>query len=170
MAKEMKNQRYKDARPDWDEYFLGIIQEVAKRATCDRGKAGCIIVKDKRILATGYVGSPAGQPHCDEAGHMMRDVVSPDGSMSKHCIRTIHAEQNAICQAARFGIPLEGSTLYCKMEPCFTCAKMIVNCGIKKVVCAGCYHAAQPSRELFKKAKVELRVLSQEVVKYKDQR
>ncbi|OGX52140.1 MAG: cell division protein DedD [Omnitrophica WOR_2 bacterium RIFOXYB2_FULL_45_11] len=166
----MKNKDHKDARPDWDEYFLGIIQEVAKRATCDRGKAGCIIVKDKRILATGYVGSPAGQPHCDEAGHMMRDVVSPDGSISKHCIRTIHAEQNAICQAARFGIPLEGSTLYCKMEPCFTCAKMIVNCGIKKVVCAGCYHAAQPSRELLKKAKVELRVLSQEVVKYKDQR
>ena len=121
-----------DARPDWDEYFLGIIQEVAKRATCDRGKAGCIIVKDKRILATGYVGSPVGQPHCDESGHMMRDVVSPDGSISKHCIRTIHAEQNAICQAARFGIPLEGSTLYCKMEPCFTCAKMIVNCGIKR--------------------------------------
>ena len=165
-----QQKKHLDVRPDWDEYFLGIIQEIAKRATCDRGKAGCVIVKDKRILATGYVGSPSGQPHCDEAGHMMRDVVSPDGSMSKHCIRTIHAEQNAICQAARFGIPLEGSTLYCKMEPCFTCAKMIVNCGIKKVVCSGRYHAAQSSRELFKKAKVELRVLSKEVVRYKDQR
>src|SRR3989338_1017707 len=159
-----------DLRPGWDEYFLGIVQEVAKRATCDRGRAGCVIVSDKRILATGYVGSPAGLVHCDEAGHMLRDVVSPDGSMSKHCIRTIHAEQNAICQAAHFGIPLEGATLYCKMEPCFTCAKMIVNCGIKRVVCAGRYHAAIQSRDLFKKAKVKLYVLSNDVVKYKGQK
>ncbi|HAH20241.1 MAG: cell division protein DedD [Omnitrophica WOR_2 bacterium GWF2_43_52] len=167
---KQKSKKCQDMRPGWDEYFLGIIQEVAKRATCDRGKAGCVIVKDKRILATGYVGSPAGQLHCDEAGHMMRDVVAPDGSMSKHCIRTIHAEQNAICQAARFGIPLEGSTLYCKMEPCFTCAKMIVNCGIKRVVCESKYHAAAQSRDLFKKAKVALSVLSNAVVNYKDQK
>lgn len=168
----MKRQQKKhlDKRPGWDEYFLGIIQEIAKRATCDRGRAGCVIVKDKRILATGYVGSPAGLAHCDEAGHLLRDVVSPDGSMSKHCIRTIHAEQNAICQAAHFGIPLEDSTLYCKMEPCFTCAKMIVNCGIKRVVCAGRYHAAIQSRDLFKKAKVKLCVLSDDVVKYKGQK
>lgn len=173
MKKDMAKGKAKvhlDSRPDWDEYFLGIIQEVAKRATCDRGKAGCVIVKDKRILATGYVGSPAGQSHCDEAGHMMRDVIAPDGSMSKHCIRTIHAEQNAICQAAKFGTPLEGATLYCKMEPCFTCAKMIVNCGIKRVVCTAQYHAAAQSRELFKKAKVQLCVLSDTVVHYKDQR
>ena len=157
-------------RPGWDEYFLGIINEIAKRATCDRGKAGCVIVRDKRILSTGYVGSPSGQPHCDESGHMMRDVIAPDGSMSKHCIRTIHAEQNAICQSARFGIPLDGATLYCKMEPCFTCAKMIVNCGVKRVVCSGRYHAASQSRELFKKAGVQLRVVSDEVVRYEDQK
>lgn len=157
-------------RPSWDEYFLGVAQEVAKRATCDRGRSGCIIVRDKRILSSGYVGSPSGLTHCDEAGHMLRDVLSPDGSMSKHCIRTIHAEQNAICQAARFGTSLEGATLYCAMEPCFTCSKMIVNCGIKRVVCEKKYHAGAQSRDLFKKAKVRLEVLSDQLVRYKDQR
>lgn len=156
-------------RPSWDVYFLGVTREVAKRATCDRGRSGCVIVKDKRILATGYVGSPSGLSHCDEGGHMLRDVIAPDGSMSKHCIRTIHAEQNAICQAAKFGIPLDGSTLYCTMEPCFTCAKMIVNCGINRVVSEKRYHAAGETRDLFKKAKVKSEVLSSEVARYKDQ-
>lgn len=169
MAKQPSKQR-PDLRPDWDKYFLGVINEISKRATCDRGRAGCVIVKDKRILSTGYVGSPAGQEHCDESGHMLRDVIAPDGSVSKHCVRTIHAEQNAICQAARFGIPLEGATLYCRMEPCFTCAKMIVNCGIKRIVCAGRYHAAAESRKLFRKAKISLCVLSGEVVKYSQQK
>lgn len=156
-------------RPKWDEYFLGVTREVAKRATCDRGKSGCIIVKDRRILATGYVGSPSGLPHCDDEGHMLRDVIAPDGSISKHCIRTIHAEQNAICQAARFGTSLEQATLYCTMEPCFVCAKMIVNCGIKRVVCEKRYHAGKHTRDLFKKAKIKLEVLSKEVARYKDQ-
>lgn len=162
---------YKDKhkRPSWDEYFLGVTQEVAKRATCDRGRSGCIIVKDRRILATGYVGSPIGLTHCDEKGHMLRDVIASNGSLSKHCIRTIHAEQNAICQAARFGISLEEATLYCTMEPCFTCAKMIVNCGIKRVVCGKKYHAGDQTRSLFKKAKVKLEVISSKVAKYKDQ-
>ena len=157
-------------RPDWDEYFLKIAEEISKRATCDRGKAGCLIVKDKRILATGYVGAPSGLSHCDEEGHMLRDVINPDGSVSKHCIRTIHAEQNAICQAARFGISLEGGTLYCKMEPCFTCAKMIVNVGIKRVVCKKRYHAGEHARELFKKAGVKLEILSEEIEEYEDQK
>jgi len=156
-------------RPDWDEYFLGIVREVATRATCDRGKSGCVIVRDRRILATGYVGAPSGLPHCDEAGHMLRDVIAPDGSVSEHCIRTIHAEQNAICQAAKFGISLNASTLYCSMEPCFTCAKMIVNCGIKRVVCNKRYHAGADTRELFKKAGVELKVLSEEIERYENQ-
>ena len=157
-------------RPSWDEYFLGVTREVAKRATCDRGRSGCVIVKDKRILATGYVGSPIGISHCDEVGHMLRDVISPDGSVSKHCVRTIHAEQNANCQAARCGISLEGATIYCTMEPCFVCAKMMVNCGIKRVVCERKYHAAQQTRELFKQAKVKLDVISNEVLKYRDQK
>lgn len=156
-------------RPDWDKYFLAIVQEVATRATCDRGKSGCVIVRDRRILATGYVGAPSGLPHCDEAGHMLRDVIAPDGSVSKHCIRTIHAEQNAICQAAKFGISLEGATLYCTMEPCFTCAKVIVNCGIKKVICNKKYHAGADTRKLFKKAGIEFKVLSEEIQRYRDQ-
>lgn len=157
-------------RPSWDEYFLSVTREVAKRATCDRGRSGCVIVKDKRILATGYVGSPIGISHCDDIGHMLRDVISPDGAVSKHCVRTIHAEQNAICQAARCGISLEGATIYCTMEPCFVCAKMMVNCGIKRVTCEKKYHAAGQTRELFKQAKVKLDVMSDEVLKYKDQK
>lgn len=160
----------KRRRPSWDAYFLGVTQEVARRATCDRGRSGCVIVKDKRILATGYVGSPSGLDHCDDTGHMLRDVIAPDGSISKHCIRTIHAEQNAICQASKFGIPLEGATLYCTMEPCFNCAKMIVNCGIKKVVCQNKYHQGALTRELFKKAKVKLQVISNKIMKYDGQR
>lgn len=163
-----KNSGY--LRPSWDEYFLGVTREVAKRATCDRGRSGCVIVKDRRILATGYVGSPIGISHCDEVGHMLRDVLSPGGSVSKHCIRTIHAEQNAICQAARCGISLGGATVYCTMEPCFVCAKMMVNCGIKRVVCGRRYHAAEQTRELFKKAKVKLDVMADKILKYKDQK
>jgi len=157
-----------NTRPDWDDYFLGIVKEVAKRATCNRGRSGCVIVKDRRILATGYVGAPSGLAHCDEIGHMLRDVIAPNGLISKHCIRTIHAEQNAICQSARFGTSLEGATLYCTMEPCFNCAKMIVNCGIKRVVCLKRYHAAEETRRLFKRTKVRLDVLSEGIEKYED--
>ena len=119
-------------RPDWDNYFIDMMETVGKRATCDRGRSGCIIVKDKRIISTGYVGSPSGLPHCDEAGHLMKQVIDDDGTMRQHCMRTIHAEQNAICQAAKHGISLEGSTLYCTMEPCRVCAMLIISCGIKK--------------------------------------
>ena len=156
-------------RPNWDEYFLAIVREVATRATCNRGKSGCVISRDRRILTTGYVGAPSGLPHCDEAGHMLRDVIAPDGSVSKHCFRTIHAEQNAICQAAKFGISLNDSTLYCTMEPCFSCAKMIVNCGIKRVVCEKRYHAGADTRKLFKKAGIEFKVLSKQIQSYKNQ-
>ena len=162
----MKN--YK--RPSWDEYFLGVTREVAKRATCDRGRSGCVIVKDRRILATGYVGSPIGIAHCDQKDHMLRDELCLDGTMSKHCIRTIHAEQNAICQAARFGICLEGATIYCTMEPWFVCAKMMVNCGVKRVVCQKKYHAAKDTRDLFKQAAVRLDVARDEIMKYRGQR
>jgi len=160
----------KKSRPSWDEYFLGIAREVAKRATCDRGRSGCVVVRDKRILTTGYVGSPTGMPHCDDVGHMFRDVIHPDGSITKHCVRTIHAEQNAICQAARFGIALEGATLYCKMEPCFTCAKMIINAGIKRVVCEKRYHDGKDTRDLFREAGIKLDVMSDDVERYEGQK
>ena len=92
-------------RPHWDNYFMEICDTVAKRATCGRGRSGCVIAKDNRILVTGYVGSPAGLPHCDEVGHQLKQMIHEDGSVTQHCVRTVHAEQNAICQAAKNGSP-----------------------------------------------------------------
>ncbi len=158
-----------DNRPSWDEYFVNISNEVAKRATCDRGRSGCVIVKDKHILTTGYVGSPAGLPHCDEVGHLFKTTTHEDGRVSQHCMRTTHAEQNAICQAAKFGVPLKDATIYCKLEPCAVCAKIIINSGIKRVVCEKGYHNAQETRELFKIAGIQLDVLNNEIEQYERQ-
>ena len=97
----------KNSRPSWDDYFFEIADSVSKRATCDRGKSGCVIVKDRQILVTGFVGSPVGFAHCDDAGHQMKRLTHEDGQTTEHCMRTIHTEQNAICQAARRGISIE---------------------------------------------------------------
>lgn len=141
---------------------------VGSRGTCDRGRSGCVITKDNRILVTGYVGSPIGLPHCDEIGHEMHTVIHPDGKQTRHCIRTTHAEQNAICQAARIGVPLEGATLYCKMTPCYVCAKMIINAGIRRVVCSQDYHASLRSKEIFAEAGIQFKILSNETTTYAD--
>ena len=117
-------------RPSWDDYFMDIAYQVAKRSTCDRARVGAIIVKDRRILTTGYNGAPAGLPHCDEVGHLM---------IAGHCVRTLHAEQNAIIQAALHGVSVAGGTMYVTHQPCLTCAKMIINAGIRRVVHAGHY-------------------------------
>lgn len=156
-------------RPSWDEYFMEITNTVAQRATCDRGRSGCIIVKDKQILVTGYVGSPRGLPHCDEVGHLFKKVTHEDGHETNHCMRTVHAEQNAICQAARTGIALVGGTLYCRMTPCRTCAMLIINCGIIRVVCEKKYHAGAESEEMFHEAGIELVYISTEILKYNKQ-
>ena len=156
------------SRPSWDEYFVDIMHSVGTRSTCDRGKSGCIIVKDKRIISTGYIGAPSGCAHCDEIGHEMHTVVHEDGTQSRHCIRTIHAEQNAISQAARFGISTSGATLYVKMTPCYTCAKMIINAGITRVVAENDYHAGERSKEIFKEAGVAFELLSDEMTTYAD--
>jgi dCMP deaminase len=156
-------------RPSWDEYFMEVAQTVAKRATCDRGRSGCVIAKDKQILVTGYVGSPIGLPHCDDVGHLIKTVVHEDGHESQHCMRTVHAEQNAICQAAKLGVSLNGATLYCKMTPCRTCAMLIINCGIKRVVCEKKYHQAGESEEMFLKSGVELDYVDDTVEKYPGQ-
>ena len=168
MVKIKKANKSNHQRPSWDEYFLEIAEVVGRRGTCDRGYSGCVITKDKRLLSTGYVGSPIGLPHCDEVGHEMHTVIQEDGTQSRHCIRTAHAEQNAIAQAARFGIALEGGTLYCHMTPCYTCAKMIINAGIKRVVCEKDYHASQKSKAIFKKAKIQLIINHPETETYKD--
>ncbi|MBT4088858.1 MAG: cell division protein DedD [Deltaproteobacteria bacterium] len=156
-------------RLSWDNYFLELMNTVANRATCDRGRSGCVIVRDRRIISTGYVGSPPGLDHCDEIGHLMKEVIDEDGTTRKHCVRTIHAEQNAICQAARHGIALENATLYCKMEPCRVCAMLIISCGITKVVAQKKYHAAQETRDMFSQAGIELVVIEDETESYSNQ-
>jgi dCMP deaminase len=160
----------KHSRPSWDEYFLELAHAAAKRATCDRGRSGCVIVRDRQVLVTGYVGSPQGLPHCDDVGHLMKKVIHDDGSVTQHCVRTVHAEQNAICQAARRGMALEGGTLYCRMTPCRTCAMLIINCGIERVVCQHRYHAGTESEEMFRMAEVKLDFINDEVLDYENQK
>ena len=165
--KSEKKSEYK--RPTWDEYFMEIASVVAKRATCDRGRSGCVVARNKQILVTGYVGAPVGLPHCDEVGHQIKTITNEDGTVSKHCVRTTHAEQNAICQAAKIGASINGATLYCKMTPCSTCAKMIINAGIKRVVCQKKYHAGKETEEMFKMAGVKLEIINNEIENYENQ-
>jgi dCMP deaminase len=155
-------------RPTWDEYFIEVMDAIAKRATCGRGRSGCVIAKENQLLVTGYVGSPVGLPHCDEVGHQMKKVihVDEDNKETEHCVRTVHAEQNAICQAAKNGVALEGATLYCRMTPCRVCAMLIINCGIKRVVCQRRYHAGGESEEMFRKVGLELHYIHDEIQQY----
>lgn len=156
-------------RPTWDEYFMEIARAVAKRATCDRGRSGCVISRDKQILVTGYVGSAAGLSHCDEIGHQMKTVTHEDGHQSQHCVRTTHAEQNAIVQAAKLGVSINNATFYCKMTPCAVCAGMIINAGIKRVVCEKRYHAGSESEEMFRRVGVELHYFDDAIEPYANQ-
>lgn len=164
--KKNKTNVSKDVRPSWDEYFMEVMEAISKRATCDRGKSGCVIVKNKQILVTGYVGSPMGLNHCDEIGHQFKKMLNEDGTISKHCVRTVHAEQNAICQAAKLGISIEGATVYCRMTPCRVCAMLLINCGIKRIVCERKYHAGVESENMFKKLGIELEYKYDEVQEY----
>ena len=156
-------------RPSWDDYFMEVANTVAKRATCDRGRSGCVIARDRQLLVTGYVGSPVGFAHCDEVGHQFKQMVHEDGRTTQHCVRTVHAEQNAICQAARLGVSLAGATLYCRMTPCRVCAMLIINCGIARVVCERRYHAGGESEEMFQGANVALEFMHDEVQQYERQ-
>ena len=156
-------------RPSWDEYFMEVCNAIAKRATCDRGRSGCVIARDHQILATGYVGAPAGLPHCDEAGHQLKKLIHEDGTVTQHCVRTVHAEQNAICQAAKRGVAIAGATVYCRMTPCRTCAMMLINCGIVRIVCERRYHDAAESEEMLKAAGVELEYVNDEIEQYANQ-
>jgi dCMP deaminase len=133
-------------RPSWDEYFMQIAQDVSTRATCLRRLVGAVIVMDKRILTTGYNGAPHGLPHCTEVGCKMQDG---------HCVRTLHAEQNAIVQGSLYGVSLKGASLYVTCQPCNNCAKMIINAGIRKVVFDGEY-PDDFAMELFSQAGLEI--------------
>ena len=134
-------------RPDWDSYFMKIASAVSERSTCDRASVGCVLVLDKRILTTGFNGSPAGQEHCDEIGHLMVDG---------HCVRTIHAETNAIIQAALHGISSRGSTCYVTHLPCINCTKALINAGIIRIVYAEAYRVDENAMMFLHAAGIEL--------------
>ncbi len=157
-------------RPEWQEYFLNIMDTVAMRGNCDRGRCAAIIVRDKRIIATGYVGAPAGLQTCDEVGHLIKVAYDERGGTHKHCVRTTHAEANAIAQSARYGTPIDGATLYVKMTPCLDCAKLLINAGIKKVVCRKRYHADHDSMKVLKDGGIDLVFLTNETETYEAMR
>jgi len=201
------------SRPGLDEYFMGFARQAAARATCDRGRSGAVIVVDGQVVSTGYVGAAKGLPHCDDVGHLIREVTYLDegkgfsigdscprcdsgvlekkpgteeslkcingcgctflhdrGPVREHCMRTAHAEGNAIVQAAKHGIAINGGTMYCKMEPCLRCCVDIINGGIKRVVAEYRYHGAAVTREWFKLVGVELVVLNDENAKYEEKK
>ena len=137
-------------RASWDEYFMNIAREVSTRATCDRKHVGAVIVRDKILLATGYNGSIRGLPHCDEVGHLMEDG---------HCVRTVHAEANAIVQAARNGVRLDGASIYVAASPCWSCFRLIANAGISRVV-FGEFYRDQKIFEVSQQLAIELVDLS----------
>jgi dCMP deaminase len=135
-------------RPDWDQYFMNIAATVATRSTCDRAAVGAVLVRDKRILTTGFNGSPPGLPHCDEVGHLMVDG---------HCVRTTHAEANAIIQAALHGISSNGASCYVTHFPCLTCTKMLINAGISEIVYQTTYRPDSNAMAFFEEAGVAVR-------------
>lgn len=125
-------------RPSWEEYFLSIAHHVATRATCLRRQVGAVLVRDKRILATGYNGAPSGVPHCSETGCLRETLQVPSGQRHELC-RGLHAEMNALIQAALHGVNVKGATLYCTSMPCSLCAKMLINAGISEIVALAGY-------------------------------
>jgi len=133
-------------RPDWDEYFLKLAMLASERSTCPRMHCGCVLVKDKNVIATGYNGSIPGDAHCEEAGCLIVD---------NHCVRTVHAEMNALIQAARRGHGVEGASAYITNMPCTTCSKALITAGVKRVVIFSHYHDTM-AEEFFAKAKVAI--------------
>ncbi|MBS4008640.1 MAG: cytidine/deoxycytidylate deaminase family protein [Clostridium sp.] len=146
-------------RPSWDTYFMEITRVVANRSTCLRRKVGATIIKDKRILTTGYNGAPKDLAHCQEVGCIREEKQIPSGERHELC-RALHAEQNAILQAALYGVSIQGATVYCTTHPCVMCAKMIINAGMKEVVIAKSY-PDQLAAELLKEAGVRVRYFSE---------
>ncbi len=145
------------SRPSYDDYFMEMAHVVAKRSTCLRRKVGAILVKNKHILSTGYNGAPKGMRHCDEVGCLRSDQGIPSGERHELC-RGLHAEQNAIIQAALFGIPIEGSTIYCTNTPCVVCVKMLINAGVKEIIYAGEY-PDQLAKEMIEESGIKIKKL-----------
>ena len=142
------------ARPDWDDYFLQIAHLLAERSTCLRRKVGALLVMDRRILTTGYNGAPSGLEHCEEVGCLREAQKIPSGQRHELC-RGIHAEQNAIIQAAQFGVIVKSATLYCTHQPCILCAKMLINVDLRRLVIASGYPDAM-AEDFLQKGGVEI--------------
>ena len=142
-------------RPTWDEYFLSIASLVSTRSTCLRRSVGAVLVKDKRILATGYNGAPSGIKHCSVTGCIREKLKIPSGERHELC-RALHAEQNALIQSSLHGISVKGATLYSTTQPCVICAKMLINAGIKEIVIAQGY-PDKMAMEFLKQAKIKIR-------------
>lgn len=147
----------KHVRPSWDRYFMDIAVLVSSRTTCLRRRVGAVIVKDKRLLSTGYNGAPVGLRHCAEIGCLRQKLGVRSGEKHELC-RAIHAEQNAIIQAATFGVPLQGASIYITHFPCVLCSKMIINAGIKRIVYSQGY-PDQMSQEILKEAELKTELL-----------
>lgn len=153
----LNNKSCEGGRPTWDEYFIGIAELISKRSTCLRRSVGAVLVKDKRMLATGYNGAPSSIEHCSITGCVREKLKIPSGERHELC-RGLHAEQNAFLQAALHGTSLKDATLYSTTQPCIICAKMIINAGLKEVVIKGDY-PDKMAKEFLHKAKVKVRVL-----------
>ena len=138
----------KRKRPDWDDYFLDIAAIVARRSTCDRAQVGAVLVREKRILTTGFNGSPAGLGHCDDIGHLM---------VGGHCLRTIHAEANAIIQAALHGVSAKGAVCYVTHFPCINCSKMLINAGVREIVYHDDYRMDKNAIQMLDQANIKTR-------------
>jgi dCMP deaminase len=147
-------------RPSWDTYFLDIAHLVSQRSTCLRRKVGAVIVKNRRILATGYNGTPINITHCDVTGCLREELKIPAGQRHELC-RGLHAEQNALLQASLYGVGLAGASLYCTNQPCVICAKMLINAGIAEVVIRDGY-PDKLAQEFFEEAHIKVRRVKQE--------
>lgn len=140
-------------RPDWDEYFMEMAELAAKRATCLRRKVGAVLVKNKKVLATGYNGAPMGIEHCETTGCLREEMEVPSGERHEIC-RGVHAEQNLVAQAAIHGVKTEASTVYCTHQPCIICTKILINAGVKKIYYKNSY-SDEFAEDLLKQSNLE---------------
>lgn len=143
-------------RPTWDQYFMTITRQVAERSTCTRAKVGALIARDKNILASGYNGSPAGMPHCTDVGCLVYSSTTPTGELEENCFRTIHAEINAIAQAAKNGASIRDADIYITHTPCIHCFKVLINTGVRRIFYERVYKL-HTLEEMLRHTSVELR-------------
>lgn len=160
----MRKKKIIHQRPSWDEYFSEVAELVSKRATCLRRRVGAVLVKDKKILATGYNGAPSGLKHCIDIGCLREKLKIPSGQRHELC-RGLHAEQNVLLQAALYGISTKDSILYITNQPCVICVKMLINAGIKEIITSSAY-PDKLANKFLKEAKIKVRRVEKSKIKY----